>query len=113
MISNGSSTSPRSSDRVFAEAGSRPGPGGPIAIADIVSATPLKERERRNSELWAACIAGAIPATTYLDELGEAGFTITETRPNDYRFISDRALDACRTYGVESMSIAATTGGAA
>ena len=87
-------------------------PGGRLAIADIVSATPLKERTRRNTELWAACIAGAIPSTAYLDELVAAGFTITETRPNDYRFLTERALDACRTYGVESVSIAATRGGA-
>ena len=30
-------------------------------FAEIVSATPLKPSTRRNAELWAACIAGAIP----------------------------------------------------
>jgi hypothetical protein len=28
-------------------------------------------------------------------------------RPNDYRFISERALDACRTYAVESIWLGA------
>jgi hypothetical protein len=28
-------------------------------------------------------------------------------RGNDYDFISERALDACSTYGVESISLAA------
>jgi len=28
-------------------------------------------------------------------------------RTNDYDFISERALDACSTYGVESISLAA------
>jgi arsenite methyltransferase len=112
VISNGVINLSPVKDRVFAEAARVLRQGGRIAIADIVSAAPLKERTRRNAELWAACIAGAIPSTTYLDELVEAGFTITETRPNDYRFISERALDACRTYGVESVSIAATRGGA-
>ena len=46
----------------------------------------------------------------YLDALAAAGFAITATRRNDYRFLSDRAREACRTYGVESMSIAATRG---
>ena len=92
--------------------GPRAAAGRSLAIADIVSATPLKEATRRNTELWAACIAGAIPSNAYLDELAAAGFAITETRPNDYRFISERALDACQTYGVESVSIAATRGGA-
>ena len=70
-------------------------PGGRLAIADIVSATPLKESTRRNTELWAACIAGAIPTTAYLDALVAAGFAIAATRPNDYRFLSERAREAC------------------
>ena len=32
-----------------------------------------------------------------------------EVRKNDYRFISERALDACSTYAVESISLVATT----
>ena len=55
-----------------------------------------------------ACIAGAIPTTAYLGALAGAGFEISSTRRNDYRFITPRALEACSTYGVESMSIAAT-----
>ena len=30
-----------------------------------------------------------------------------EVRKNDYRFISERALDACSTYEVESISLLA------
>jgi arsenite methyltransferase len=67
----------------------------------------LKEATRRNAELWAACIAGAIPTSAYLDALAAAGFAITARRRNDYAFVSERALDACGTYGVESVSIAA------
>ena len=107
VISNGVVNLSPVKHRVFAEAARVLRPGGRLAIADIVSTSPLKEATRRNTELWAACIAGAIPSTTYLDELHEAGFTITATRPNDYRFLTDRALDACRTYGVESVTITA------
>ena len=111
VISNGVINLSPVKHRVFAEAARVLRPGGRLALADIVSQTPLKEATRRNTELWAACIAGAIPSTSYLDELAAAGFAITATRPNDYRFLTDRALDACRTYGVESLTIAATREG--
>jgi hypothetical protein len=32
---------------------------------------------------------------------------VKEIRKNDYRFISERALDACSTYEVESISLLA------
>ena len=54
-----------------------------------------------------ACIAGAIPRCSYLSALAAAGFRVEEVRTNDYDFISQRALDACSTYGVESISLAA------
>jgi arsenite methyltransferase len=82
-------------------------PSGRLALADIVSGRALKERTRRNVELWAACIAGAIPRRSYVDTLEAAGFRVEEVRTNDYDFISERALDACSTYGVESISLSA------
>jgi len=106
VISNGVINLSPVKDRVFAEAARVLRPGGRLAIADIVSATPLKESTRRNTDLWAACIAGAIPTAAYL--VVTAGFTITGTRRNEYRFVSERAREACVTYGVESTSIAAT-----
>lgn len=111
VISNGVINLSPVKHRVFAEAARVLRPGGRLAIADIVSATPLKESTRRNTELWAACIAGAIPTTAYLDALVSSGFVITAKRRNAYRFVSDRALHACRTYGVQSTSIAATKAG--
>ena len=33
---------------------------------------------------------------------------MTHVGENAYEFISERALDACSTYGVESISLAAT-----
>ena len=108
VISNGVVNLSPVKDRVFAEAARVLRPAGRLAMADIVSATPLKEATRRNTDLWAACIAGAIPITAYLDSLAAVGFHVTTTRRNEYRFVSDRAREACLTYGVESTSIAAT-----
>ncbi len=108
VLSNGVINLSPAKGRVFAEAARVLRPGGRLAIADIVSGRPLKERTRRNVELWAACIAGAIPRRNYLEAIEAQGLHVREVRKNDYRFISERALDACSTYAVESISLVAT-----
>jgi arsenite methyltransferase len=107
VISNGVINLSPVKQKVFAEAARVLRPGGRLAIADIVSGRALKERTRRNVELWAACIAGAIPRASYLSTLEAAGFQASEVRTNDYDFVSERALDACSTYAVESISLVA------
>ena len=107
VISNGVVNLSPTKHRVFAETARVLRPGGRLALADIVSGRPLKERTRRNVELWAACIAGAIPRSSYVETIEAAGFRVEATRTNDYNFVSERALDACSTYGVESISLSA------
>ena len=107
VISNGVINLSQVKGRVFAEAARVLRPGGRLAIADIVSGRALKERTRRNVELWAACIAGAIPRSNYLDAIEAQGLQVKALRKNDYRFVSERALDACSTYEVESISLVA------
>jgi SAM-dependent methyltransferase len=107
VISNGVVNLSPVKNRVFGEAARVLKQGGRLAIADIVSGSPLKERTRRDVELWAACIAGAIPRHSYVETIEAAGLEVGEVRQNDYSFISDRALEACSTYGVESVSLLA------
>jgi ubiquinone/menaquinone biosynthesis C-methylase UbiE len=110
VISNGVINLSLLKGKVFAEAARVLKPGGRLAISDIVSGHALKERTRRNVELWAACIAGAIPRASYIEAIEAQGLELRSVRRNDYRFISQRALDACSTYEVESISLLAVKG---
>ena len=56
VISNGVINLSPIKHRVFAETARVLRPGGRLALADIVSGRPLKERTRRNVELWAASV---------------------------------------------------------
>ena len=108
VLSNGVINLSPFKGRVFAEAARVLRPGGRLAISDIVSGRALKERTRRNVDLWAACIAGAITRKNYLEAIAAQGLRIEEVHHNDYRFTSERALEACSIYEVESISLVAT-----
>jgi arsenite methyltransferase len=110
VISNGVINLSPLKGRVVAEAARVLQPAGRLAISDIVSGRALKERTRRNVDLWAACIAGAIPRAGYVKAIEDQGLRVTAHRKNDYRFTSERAIDACSTYEVESASLVATRG---
>lgn len=49
-------------------------PGGRLAVSDIVVNGAMPDQIRRNLELWAGCVAGALEAEQYRSLLTEAGF---------------------------------------
>jgi arsenite methyltransferase len=106
VISNGVVNLSPDKPAVFAAAATALRPSGRLAIADIVSAKQLPEGVTCDASLWAACIGGAMQRERYQETIKEAGFEILDVRENDrYRFISDRADDATRKYGVTSISL--------
>jgi arsenite methyltransferase len=108
VISNGVINLSPEKATVFAEAARVLRPGGRLAIADIVTAVQLPVGVTCDASLWAACIGGAMQRDDYGAAIEAAGFTIETVRENDeYRFISERAVNATTTYGVRSVSILA------
>jgi ubiquinone/menaquinone biosynthesis C-methylase UbiE len=107
VVSNGVINLAPDKASVFAEAARLLRPGGRLAIADIVSGRPLVGRTRRNTDLWAACIGGAIPRDAYLEAIEGVGLVVEEVRENAYEFLTERALQACDKYGVVSVSLVA------
>lgn len=56
-------------------------PGGRFAVSDIVARRPLPESIRRDVEMWAGCLAGAIEENEYRDLLRVAGFDEIDIEP--------------------------------
>jgi ubiquinone/menaquinone biosynthesis C-methylase UbiE len=108
VISNGVINLSPEKPRVFAEAARLLGPGGRLAVADIVSERPLPETVACDATLWAACIAGAVPIDVYRADLEAAGFAIERLEENTrYEFVSASARNAVRKWGVKSVSLLA------
>jgi arsenite methyltransferase len=108
VISNGVINLSPDKERVFAEIARVLRPGGRAAIADIVSSRPLADRTVAKVELWAACVAGAVPGLDYVRALERSGMTVGSLRDNSaYRFVSERAQATCTKYGVRSISVLA------
>lgn len=108
VVSNGVINLSPDKAKVFAEAARVLRAGGRLAIADIVTATQLPESVTCDAALWAACIGGAMQRDDYREALEAAGFELDDLKENDeYRFVSERADNATKKYGVKSVSLLA------
>lgn len=108
IISNGVINLSPEKEQVFREAYRVLSPGGRMAISDIISEDRMPDSIKDDADLWAACIGGAEQVDSYTDLIANAGFELDTVRDNtQYEFISDRATNACQTYGVKSASIRA------
>jgi arsenite methyltransferase len=107
-ISNGVINLSPDKRAVFAAVARALRPGGRLALADIVSTDQLPEGVTCDASLWAACIGGAMQRDRYREAIERAGLEIEEWRENpQYRFVSERADNAVRKYGVTSISVLA------
>lgn len=68
-------------DLVLAEAFRVLKPGGRLAVSDIVVRGEIPQAVRRNIELWAGCVAGALEEKEYLAKLERAGFEQVSIEP--------------------------------
>ena len=68
-------------ERVLAEAFRVLRPGGRLALSDIVLRGAVPTEIRRNLELWAGCVAGALEEMEYRDLLSQAGFVDIKIEP--------------------------------
>jgi arsenite methyltransferase len=77
-------------------------PGGKFTISDIVSVGEIPDDVRRDMELWAGCVAGAVDKEEYLNIVREAGFKniqiLTEKKYN---------LDQDLPFGLVSITLTA------
>jgi arsenite methyltransferase len=108
VISNGVINLSADKPAVFAAVAKALRPGGRLALADIVSTEQLPEGVTCDASLRAACIGGAMQRDGYRASIEAAGLEIVEWRENEqYRFVSERADNAVRKYGVTSISLLA------
>ncbi len=106
VISNGVINLAPEKDKVFKEMARILKPDGRIAISDIVTEIQLSEGITCNTNLWAACIGGAMQQDKYKRAIEEAGFRIEKVKDNpQYHFISKSAKGASKEYGVKSISL--------
>ncbi|PWJ42769.1 methyltransferase domain-containing protein [Sediminitomix flava] len=108
VISNGVINLSSQKLAVFHEAARVLKKGGRLAISDIVTEVQMPNQITCNSTLWAACIGGAMQEDQYKRLIQNADLKLIEFKKNPkYKFISESAINASKTYGVKSISLLA------
>jgi len=112
VISNGVINLCDDKTAVFREIARMLKPGGRTAISDIVTERQLTDAIICDVNLWASCIGGAMQQDDYRRAIEDAGLEIHKLQQNpQYRFISDSAQGATKTFGVKSISVLAAKPG--
>jgi SAM-dependent methyltransferase len=92
-------------DRVLREAFRVLKRGGRLAVSDVVVRGPVHPQIRRNVELWAGCVAGALEEQEYLEKLRAAGFDDVEIEPTRvYR--AEDAREFLKCSGLDADTVA-------
>ena len=79
-------------------------PGGRFAVSDVVVLGDVPADIRRNVELWAGCVAGALHQDEYRSKLGNAGFEKVDIEPTRiYQGQDVRDLLSGTNLGAESI----------
>ncbi|NJD88043.1 MAG: arsenite methyltransferase [Betaproteobacteria bacterium] len=101
-------------DRVLREAFRVLRPGGRFAVSDVVVRGEIPAAIRRDLELWAGCIAGALSEDDYRAKLAAAGFTdigVEVTRvyggEDALAFLAGRGLDEAAVASVDGKFVSA------
>jgi len=97
-------------DQVLREAFRVLKPGGRFAVSDVVVRGAIPAEVRRNMELWAGCIAGALEESEYRGKLARAGFEAIEVEPTRVYGIED-ARQFLAGQGLDVESVAAEVEG--
>jgi ubiquinone/menaquinone biosynthesis C-methylase UbiE len=67
-------------------------PGGHMSVSDIVLQGELPEKIRKEAEMYAGCVSGAIQRDEYLQVIGEAGLVNMQIRQETRVDLSDEIL---------------------
>jgi arsenite methyltransferase len=92
-------------DRVLAEAFRVLKPGGRFAVSDVVVRGEVPADIRRNMELWAGCVAGALEENEYREKLTRAGFSSITVEPTRI-YTLDEAREFLAHSGMDVAAIA-------
>jgi len=91
--------------KVFREAHRVLKQGGRIVVSDIVTEGELPESVRKDPELWAGCIAGALKREEYIELIKAAGFYGLEVKANSGYHVVDS--EKRELGGVHSITVTA------
>jgi arsenite methyltransferase len=97
-------------DRVLREAFRVLRPGGRFAVSDIVTRGEIPAEIRRNIELWAGCLAGALEESDYRAKLAAAGFVEIDIEPTRI-YQASQAREFLTGKGVDVDAIASLVDG--